>query len=63
MYKCVFYKGNDFVGASDAPANTGLNFPNNAPGLYIAPNTNNLVVVMNTFNDINNIKHRCYKAY
>lgn len=51
-YKCVFYKGNDFVGTSDV-GNTGLNFPNNAPGLYIAPNTNNLVVVMNTFNDIN----------
>jgi hypothetical protein len=27
--------------------------PNNAPGLYIAPNTNALVVVMNTFNVIN----------
>lgn len=51
-YKCVFYKGNDFVGASGMD-NTGLNFPNNAPGLYIVPNTNNLVVVMNTFNDIN----------
>ncbi|MEI6614520.1 MAG: LamG-like jellyroll fold domain-containing protein, partial [Chrysiogenales bacterium] len=31
----------------------GLNFPNNAPGLYIAPNTNNLVIFMNTFNVIN----------
>ena len=29
-----------------------MNQPNNAPGLYIAPNTNALVVVMNTFNDI-----------
>jgi hypothetical protein len=46
-YKCVFYKGND--GMQD----TGLNFPNNAPGLYIAPNTNDLVVIMNTFNVIN----------
>jgi hypothetical protein len=27
--------------------------PNNAPGLYIAPNTNTLVVVMNTFDVIN----------
>ena len=52
MYKCVFYKGNDFV-STPGSDNTGLNFPNNAPGLYIAPNTNNLVVVMNTFNDIN----------
>lgn len=58
-YKTVFYKGNDFSsnpeqnqsqGGSEAQ---GLNFPNNAPGLYIAPNTNNLVVMMNTFNVIN----------
>ena len=46
-YKCVFYKGNDGIQES------GLNFPNNAPGLYIAPNTNNLVVIMNTFHVIN----------
>jgi hypothetical protein len=31
----------------------GLNFPNNAPGLYIAPDTNELVVIMNTFEEIN----------
>ena len=47
QYKHVFYKGN-----SNLESN-GLNFPNNAPGLYIAPNTNSLVVMMNTFNDIN----------
>lgn len=52
-YKCVFYKGNDFVTSSSGDANYGLNFPNNAPGVYITPNTNNLVVFMNTFNDIN----------
>jgi hypothetical protein len=46
-YKCVFYKGNDNI------QETGLNFPNNAPGLYIAPNTNDLVVIMNTFSVIN----------
>lgn len=58
-YKCVFYKGNDFAknkgkgkGKGQEQAQ-GLNFPNNAPGLYIAPNTNNLVVIMNTFNVIN----------
>jgi hypothetical protein len=51
-YRCVFYKGNDF--SSDPNAKTqGLNFPNNAPGLYIAPNTNALVVMMNTFDIIN----------
>lgn len=47
MYKCVFYKGND------STSETGLNFPNNAPGLYIVPNTNALVVMMNTYNTIN----------
>jgi hypothetical protein len=53
-YKCVFYKGNDFAKNPNPNEDSlGLNFPNNAPGLYIAPNTNNLVVLMNTFNVIN----------
>jgi hypothetical protein len=47
IYKHVFSKGN-----SDLKEN-GLIYPNNAPGLYIAPNTNALVVMMNTFNVIN----------
>jgi len=46
-YKHIFHKGNSNLESS------GLNFPNNAPGLYIAPNTNALVVMMNTFNVIN----------
>ena len=46
-YRTVFYKGNSNVSAN------GLNSPNNAPGLYLAPNTNALVVMMNTFNEIN----------
>ena len=50
-YRCVFYKGNDFASGVDEP--TGINFPNNAPGLYIAPDTNDLVIFMNTFNVIN----------
>jgi hypothetical protein len=47
QYRHIFYKGN-----SNLESN-GLNFPNNAPGLYIAPNTNALVVMMNTYNVIN----------
>ena len=47
QYRCVFYKGNNNVNSE------GLNTPNNAPGLYITPNTNDLVVFMNTFNVIN----------
>ena len=46
-YKHVFHKGNDNI------SSTGLNFPNNAPGLYIAPNTNAFVIVMNTYDVIN----------
>jgi len=47
QYKHIFYKGNSNL------AETGLNFPNNAPGLYLAPDTNELVVMMNTFDVIN----------
>jgi hypothetical protein len=47
IYKHIFSKGN-----SDINEN-GMIQPNNAPGLYIAPNTNTLVVVMNTYNVIN----------
>lgn len=47
QYRHIFHKGN-----SDLKDN-GMNFPNNAPGLYIAPNTNSLVVMMNTFKSIN----------
>jgi hypothetical protein len=50
-YKHVFHKGNDDINVSKPPI--GLNYPNNAPGLYITPTTNNLVVIMNTFDTIN----------
>jgi hypothetical protein len=46
-YKHIFSKGNSNL------SENGMIQPNNAPGLYIAPNTNALVVVMNTFNVIN----------
>lgn len=47
MYKHVFHKGNDDFD------HTGINKPNNCPGLYINKNTNDLVVFMSTFNNIN----------
>ena len=47
IFKHIFSKGNSNI-QSD-----GLIQPNNAPGLYIAPDTNDLVVLMNTFNVIN----------
>ena len=52
-YRCVFYKGNDYAASLASEDTHGLNFPNNAPGLYIAPNTNDLKIIMNTFNVIN----------
>ena len=50
QFRHIFHKGNDNINYTQQPI--GMNQPNNAPGLYIAPNTNSLVVVMNTFNDI-----------
>jgi hypothetical protein len=47
QFKHIFHKGNNKI------VENGLNMPNNAPGLYIAPNTNALVLIMNTFNVIN----------
>jgi hypothetical protein len=52
-YRCVFYKGNDYAKNPNTKDAQGLNFPNNAPGLYLAPNTNSLIIMMNTFNVIN----------
>ena len=50
-YKHVFHKGSKNINFEEEPA--GLNFPNNAPGLYIAPFKNDLVVIMNTFKNMN----------
>lgn len=50
-YKHIFHKGNDDINVTNPPV--GLNYPNNAPGLYITPETNDLLVIMNTFDTIN----------
>ena len=47
-YRHIFHKGNDGIIVSGG-AMTGMNTPNNCPGLYISPKTNSLVVVMSTF--------------
>jgi hypothetical protein len=58
-YKHIFHKGTmDSLLQQSSVDGTGSvvpgrSFPNNAPGLYIAPNTNDLVVVMNTFENPN----------
>jgi hypothetical protein len=46
-YKHIFSKGNYTIGSN------GMMEPNNAPGLYIAPNKNTIIIVMNTYNVIN----------
>jgi len=46
-YQHVFSKGNSTIGED------GMISPNNAPGVYLSPDTNNLLVVMNTFSAIN----------
>jgi hypothetical protein len=45
-YSTIFYKGNNDVNKQ------GLNYPVNAPGLYLEPMKNNLLLIMNTFSDI-----------
>lgn len=50
-YRHVFHKGSEDIQQSGAML--GTSYPNNAPGLYIGPDNNELVVVMNTFNKIN----------
>jgi hypothetical protein len=55
-YAHIFSKGNaDIINCTGADCvYNGVVQPNNAPGLYIAPGTNELVVIMNTFDNINN---------
>lgn len=53
QYRCIFYKGNDYTENDKDKSINGLNFPNNSPGLYLTPNKNDLVVMMNTYNVIN----------
>lgn len=48
-YKHVFHKGNDNVLMNTLNSDSN-SFSNNAPGLYITDNQNELAVIMNTFN-------------
>ena len=52
QYKHVFSKGDN----DNVPLDSrGINAPNNSPGLYIDKITNSLVVIMNTFEQIEEI--------
>ena len=48
-YKHIFHKGDD----PSKIAEDGLVYPNNAPGLYLAPYTNALKIIMNTYTEVN----------
>lgn len=44
--KHIFHKGNDNIDSS------GMNTPNNSPGLYLAADTNEFIILMNTFSQM-----------
>jgi hypothetical protein len=56
-YRHVFSKGNPEQYAKkydgfNSPEKTGLMYPNNAPGLYLTPGKNSLLLIMNSFDTI-----------
>tara|TARA_Y100000780_G_C13694281_1_gene420775 strand:+ start:2276 stop:3154 length:879 start_codon:yes stop_codon:yes gene_type:complete len=51
QYKHIFHKGNDDF-STNGDSN-GINAPNNAPGVYLDKHSNNMVIIMNTFSNIN----------
>lgn len=51
-YKHIFHKGNPDMNYQPNSELVGINYPNNAPGLYLGDKNNELVVVMNTFDNI-----------
>tara|TARA_B100000424_G_C22920342_1_gene489727 strand:+ start:821 stop:1660 length:840 start_codon:yes stop_codon:yes gene_type:complete len=52
QFRHIFHKGDSNINHDDDTIGAGLSYPNNAPGLYLAPYKNNLVVVMNTFQNV-----------
>ena len=52
MVGSIEHEPNIINSKDDFITTSGLNYPNNSPGLYIAPNTNKLVLLMNTFENI-----------
>jgi hypothetical protein len=51
-YKHVFSKGNNNWNSS-ASNPKGVAYPNNAPGVYLSPNTNDIHIFMNTYDVVN----------
>jgi hypothetical protein len=58
QYRHIFSKGNPeqyakkYTSFTEVAPKTGIMYPNNAPGLYLAPNTNSLLLIMNSFNNV-----------
>lgn len=49
-FRHIFHKGEESIRLSEN--SSGMNVPNNAPGLYLTPIKNNLLVSMNTFHNV-----------
>tara|TARA_B100000795_G_scaffold167727_2_gene126264 strand:- start:1099 stop:2028 length:930 start_codon:yes stop_codon:yes gene_type:complete len=49
--KHIFHKGSEGINSSD-DAMTGMAYPNNSPGVYLHETENKLIIVMNTFEKI-----------
>uniref|UniRef100_A0A6C0AVE2 LamG-like jellyroll fold domain-containing protein n=1 Tax=viral metagenome TaxID=1070528 RepID=A0A6C0AVE2_9ZZZZ len=52
QFRHIFHKGDDIINYNDDTIGAGLSYPNNAPGLYLAPYKNDLVVAINTFQNV-----------
>jgi len=52
QFRHIFHKGDDIINHNDDSIGAGLSYPNNAPGLYLAPYKNDLLVVLNTFQNV-----------
>ena len=52
QFRHIFHKGDDIINHDDDTIGAGLSYPNNAPGLYLAPYKNDLIVAINTFQNI-----------
>ena len=54
-YKHIFSKGNNNTNyCLDSDCIQGIFYPNNSPGLYLSPSKNELLIIMNTYDEINN---------
>jgi hypothetical protein len=54
-YKHIFSKGNNNTNyCINSECIQGIFYPNNSPGMYLSPTKNELLILMNTYDEINN---------